>query len=140
MSLIYRERCERRKSERSSTPESVWCTRCSRWLDASSFSRSPVTLSGRSNVCKDCAYSWKLTKVYGITLAQYNEMLVDQNYCCSICAEPQRDSKRLAVDHDHDTGRVRGLLCHECNLMLGKARDNPDLLRAGATYLEGFDD
>ena len=44
--------------------------------------------------------------------------------------------KRLAVDHCHKTGKIRGLLCSTCNLMIGNAYDNPEILRSGANYLE----
>lgn len=131
----YRERCERRRGDHD-TPTVAQCVRCSRWLDAAFFNRAPAKATGLHAECKDCNHDRKLIRTYGITLVQYNEMLAGQNHRCAICKEQCATGKRLAVDHDHDTGLIRGLLCQECNLMLGKGREDPYLLRAGADYLE----
>lgn len=78
----------------------------------------------------------RLRRHYGITAAQYDEMLTAQNGVCAICARPPLN-KPLNVDHDHKTGLVRGLLCWNCNQrVLGAARDNAALLRAAADYLD----
>ena len=70
---------------------------------------------------------------YGITLAQYEKLLEKQIGGCAICG---RKEKCLAVDHDHATARVRGLLCHSCNNGLGRFKDDPKRLRKAANYLE----
>lgn len=86
-------------------------------------------------------------KRYGITTEQYDLMLGSQGGVCAICKEfPEHggygNSGRkhiqghLAVDHDHETGAVRGLLCRKCNLILGNADDDSDRLRAAAAYLD----
>lgn len=72
---------------------------------------------------------------YGLTLDDYNVLLDAQDGQCAIC--PAKPSNRvLAVDHCHETGRVRALLCGACNLGLGNFRDNPERLRRAAEYLE----
>jgi hypothetical protein len=73
---------------------------------------------------------------YGVTCAQYEQMLEEHGGVCAICAGTNPSGQRLSVDHDHATGAVRGLLCHACNAGIGKLRDDPVLLRAGANYLE----
>lgn len=78
---------------------------------------------------------------YGITLEQYNEMFEKQKGLCAICDKPQKrystsGNKRLAVDHCHTTGKVRALLCTECNVGIGYAQDNPDILKSMILYLE----
>lgn len=75
---------------------------------------------------------------YGITPEQYDELLEQQSCVCAICEGTNPSGHRLAVDHDHITGAVRGLLCHACNAGVGKLRDDPGLLRAAATYLEEY--
>ena len=62
--------------------------------------------------------------------------LEDQNNECAICGTPFEDEYKAQIDHCHTSGRVRGLLCIECNWMLGKANDNPTILRNAAAYLE----
>ena len=80
-----------------------------------------------------------LRKNYGITLAQYDQMLLTQRNGCLICGKsPEENGRRLAVDHDHASGMVRGLLCSNCNSALGKFQDDPVLLRAAAEYLESY--
>jgi ribosomal protein S30 len=80
---------------------------------------------------------YRLISKYGKTLDEYNAMWFSQNGCCKICEKHQLAlPKALAVDHDHITGVVRGLLCIKCNDMLGRAYDNPQILLAGAKYLK----
>jgi hypothetical protein len=74
---------------------------------------------------------------YGIKYADYEALGAAQGGLCAICRRPPTNTKygRLHVDHDHATGKVRGLLCHTCNAGLGQFQDNPDWLQAGAGYL-----
>lgn len=73
---------------------------------------------------------------YGITLEQYNNMLEAQNYTCAICGNGDEvEGRRLAIDHCHTTGEVRGLLCGKCNRALGLFYDNKDLLSKAIKYL-----
>lgn len=86
-------------------------------------SRSPAAVSAR------------LKYRFGITLDEYNAILVSQNGGCAICGQPP-GVKRLHVDHDHATGKVRGVLCGPCNHALGLMKDDPERLRKAATYIE----
>lgn len=82
-----------------------------------------------------------LRRKFGITQADYDGMLAAQGGGCAICGKRAEDQTRftryLHVDHSHDTGRVRGLLCDQHNLLLGRFNDDPALLRRAADYLEG---
>ena len=79
----------------------------------------------------------ELVRTYGITLEMYNKMLVDQNFCCAICGKHNSNfKKQLSVDHDHETGAVRGLLCHHCNTGIGMFKDNTEILKKATNYLE----
>ena len=75
---------------------------------------------------------------YGITLNDYYEMEKHQDYKCAICGttEKNKRTKYFDVDHCHETGKVRGLLCTNCNQGLGKFKDNIHLLKQVITYLE----
>lgn len=74
---------------------------------------------------------------YGLAPEQYETLVARQGGCCAICAatEPGRPSHPWYVDHDHKTGRVRGLLCLTCNAGLGQFYDDPVRLRTAAAYL-----
>lgn len=85
---------------------------------------------------KDRVFEQSLKKRYGITLAQYNQMSADQGHVCAMCSEKPETAKRMHVDHDHVTGKIRALLCHHCNLLLGNAKDSIDRLRLAIAYLE----
>jgi len=80
-----------------------------------------------------------LKSIYGISLQDYNSMLIKQNYKCAICNQKPLDvgRKKLAVDHCHDTGVIRGLLCSNCNSALGSMKDNITSLISAISYLEG---
>jgi hypothetical protein len=88
----------------------------------------------------------KLKSMFGITLDQYNEMLNSQNGVCKICGKPSTKKQRrgknceetpecLSVDHDHITGKIRGLLCYKCNTGIGKFDDDPIMLQKAADYI-----
>ena len=79
----------------------------------------------------------QLKRKFGVSTEQYIEMLEKQAYRCAICGRHQEElDRRMAVDHDHDTGNNRELLCNNCNVGIGHLRDNPALIRKAAEYLE----
>lgn len=71
---------------------------------------------------------------YGLSLEEFRRLEAAQGGVCAICHEPP--STRLYVDHDHVSGRIRGLLCQRCNVMLGHAKDNVLILESAITYLQ----
>lgn len=74
---------------------------------------------------------------YGVSLDEYNKMLEAQGGVCAICSgEPTGKKQRLCVDHCHQTGKIRGLLCNECNVGIGRLKDSVELLVAAICYLE----
>jgi len=77
----------------------------------------------------------RLKKRYGLTLAQYNDMLASQGGVCAICRRQCESGRNLAVDHDHRTGEVRGLLCRLCNQAIGQFRDNPITIWRALEYV-----
>jgi hypothetical protein len=122
------------------------CTLCKQDLPSTNFYRQGKYLASR---CKDCVSSHRKAnynselenarqrkKNYGVSAEQYDEMLKRQNYSCKLCNKTVEDNKqRLAVDHCHDTGKVRGLLCSTCNLGLGYFLDDASLLSKAIRYL-----
>jgi hypothetical protein len=108
----------------------------------------------RPNKCKPCTAeynknrrsAWRedreaaLQRKFGITLHQYEKMLWDQEGLCAICGRPQSGKRggviiQLCVDHDHETGQVRALLCTPCNIGLGNFGDDVERLMAAIRYL-----
>ena len=75
---------------------------------------------------------------FGLTKEQYLVLAAKHGGMCGICNEEELGGKQLAIDHDHVTGKVRGLLCQKCNTALGYMRDSPELLRTAAVYLEYY--
>lgn len=122
------------------------------------YNQYPDSLAGRSHTCKACSLdarrkhyaankqlcaesdrNSRYKRVYGISLNEYNDMLKQQNFSCLGCKTKQEQLKRrLVVDHDHKTGKVRGLLCIPCNLTLGYVSDKPEILKNLITYLNIF--
>lgn len=80
-----------------------------------------------------------LWRRYGLREEAFDALFQAQSGKCAICQEEQQ-GRSLTVDHDHDTGEVRALLCRECNLGLGQFKDNLLLLRRAVNYMEEHDD
>ena len=130
------------------------CPHCKLTLPAKDFHKANKRPDGLAGYCKRCTSEkqklWyqanrdkqavhsrrgKLKYKYGITEDDYDAMLFAQGGGCAICSEP-RDGRRLHIDHDHNSGHVRGILCHACNISLGQMRDSAALLRRAAEYLD----
>ena len=84
---------------------------------------------------KDIFHHKYLMRTYGITKEAYDTMMTLQNGVCAICEGRYDDKKKLAIDHCHDTGTIRGLLCNKCNRGLGMFEDDPTLLNKAVEYL-----
>ena len=82
----------------------------------------------------------RVTYLFGITADRYNNMIEDQNNLCAICGNAETQArngaiKRLAVDHNHKTGKVRELICHSCNIAIGYIREDVVILSKMINYL-----
>ena len=77
-------------------------------------------------------------KKYGLSLNDYKSLLSEQNEVCAICGGSQSNGRRLAIDHDHSTGKVRALLCDSCNTTLGRVNESIELLQGMIAYIEKF--
>lgn len=144
----YRQRQERARGERiaAGSPRTMallapegqkWCKRCQQYLSLSEFGTRGKKLAG---YCRPCTSAYNhevlLKRTFGITVEEYERLLAVQDGRCAICERRPR-KRRLAVDHDHDTGEVRGLLCTRCNhKLLGAAYESAPVLRRAARYLE----
>jgi Autographiviridae endonuclease VII len=82
---------------------------------------------------------YHLKRTYGMTLDDYDAMLLSQNGVCAICGKPRPEDRTLHVDHDHETGEIRGLLCFRCNNALGDFEEQYALFQRAADYLDRDD-
>jgi hypothetical protein len=76
-----------------------------------------------------------LKSYYGLTIEDFEKMLADQGGTCAICSGTQKHGRMLAVDHNHDTGKVRGLLCDDCNRGIGMLGDSKERLIRAVGYI-----
>lgn len=118
------------------------CKPCIAEIQASYRTRNPDKVSiwekNHAENRKPKHRDYMLKKLYGISQSAYNSLLASQNGC-AICGGPPggvRGKKTYGVDHCHATGKVRGLLCGNCNNGLGRFFDNPEFLRNAAKYIE----
>jgi hypothetical protein len=114
------------------------------WKEStSSYNKAEYQKKWR-NSNPDKAKSNDLKRMYGITLNEYQAMALSQDYKCAICGEPETavDAKGMPrympVDHCHTSGKVRKLLCSACNKALGGFKDNADILRKAALYIDKY--
>lgn len=109
-----------------------WCRACSRTTRAA---ERASWSEGQREAHQILKHRYKLTE------AEYEELLIEQNGVCAICRRPETaldrrgKVRRLSVDHNHETGEVRGLLCCNCNRGLGSLEENPDFFLAAIAYL-----
>lgn len=137
------------------------CRNCKQTKSLESFFKDAGLSDGHANTCKECkqnkTYAWReknkdkynaymrernkhhypeyRLKRYGKTDAWFKETLKEQGNVCAICRKPNSSTKRtFAVDHHHDSGKVRGIICYNCNRLL-HAFDNLDLFNSIVSYL-----
>ena len=131
------------------------CSKCGVKKERSEFHKDSARADGITSYCKPCKLKinqkWrgenpegllqsqrrtKRKRVYGVTPEEYDRILLDQNNQCAICKKTI--GHEASVDHNHETGQVRGLLCRNCNAGIGLLQDNSEVLRAAADYLDKF--
>jgi hypothetical protein len=128
------------------------CITCRKLLSDEKYTASELNKKWRT--CKDCKKIYtekrkiyqkniRLISEYGITIDDYNLMLLEQNHVCCICKKHEniihyktKMPKELSVDHCHSTGKVRGLLCSKCNIVIGNALDDISILESAILYLK----
>lgn len=137
-----------------------WCSSCEQEKPPTEFYKNRSRPDGLQNYCKLCstaAYRKSLEKhrpartesrkkfdrnrnlkrLYGITLEEYELMLFDQNGRCALCFESLNE-KVAHVDHDHDTGVIRAILCGTCNSGLGMFHHSTEKLLRAISYLDSY--
>lgn len=133
------------------------CNRCENSWPIEDFDKHNGFSSGRRPLCKHCRNEVRRNRYnkvkddnqfktkkkdmqikwrYGISLEQYNEMYERQGGVCAVCSKVS--DKKLCIDHDHETGQVRALVCDRCNRAMGASNDDAVILRLCAEYLESF--
>jgi hypothetical protein len=119
------------------------CTHCKEIKPYSAFGKSKAYKDGYANICRKCNYDkngreWHLKKTYGISTEDFNFLREKQNYSCACCGKHENEisRKRLYIDHNHQTGKVRGLLCHSCNVSLGLMKEDIDSIASLIAYLK----
>jgi hypothetical protein len=126
--------------DESLVPNPKRCSRCKQLKDRGQFYKSAQLKDGLYSWCKECSRevssAIRLDRLYGLTPERYAELLVNQEGCCAICGT--RPAHTLEVDHHHQSGTVRALLCGPCNRLLGLAKEDPGILRRAAEYLEHY--
>jgi hypothetical protein len=138
----YRQRREAKgkqvREKVSVPPGHKRCPQCEQVKAHAEWERNKSSSDGWASYCRPCRAERNrisyFKRKYGLTEAQRDELVVSQGGVCCIClaAVPEH------VDHCHETGRVRGVLCFSCNAALGQFKDRPDVIRRAAAYVEGI--
>ncbi|WP_171118656.1 MULTISPECIES: endonuclease VII domain-containing protein [Streptomyces] len=119
-------------------PGHKYCRTCGEIKPHSEWTRNRSASDGLATLCKACkavkGRAGHLKRHYGLTEAERDELVASQKGLCVICLK----APPVHVDHCHKTGRVRGVLCFNCNSAIGKLGDDPDAVRRAAAYLEGI--
>jgi uncharacterized protein YlaI len=123
------------------------CSVCKESKPIDNFYKDKNDRRGYRSYCKICAKQYNINNPekikniqlkhhFGISLEEYNNMFKEQDGRCSICGKHQSRFKTMfSVDHDHVTGKIRGLLCPDCNHGLGNFKDTPRILQKAIEYL-----
>lgn len=136
------------------------CTRCQESRPLTEFHKNSQSRDGISNICKTCrslrykevdypkrrslvntsdyrsVKSAKYRRLYGISIEDAEHLLHEQGNCCAICRlNVEASTHPFCVDHDHESGAIRGVLCRDCNLALGMFKDDPIKISNALNYL-----
>ena len=130
------------------TKKDKTCVECGTVYPATAkyFHRQRRNKDGLRGRCRQCRKKYAkenylvhkdylLRNIYGLTLVEFDKMFEDQGGSCKICGGVNKNGDRLSVDHDHKTGKIRGLLCARCNSLLGLACDDTSILLEAIRYL-----
>ena len=116
------------------------CTHCHQFKLSDKFGSDRSKSDGLTCTCKVCRYKASrdcyLKRQFNISSDEYNELFNKQECRCIICNIHQSElTRKLAVDHNHKTGKIRGLLCDNCNRAIGLLKDDPEVLERAFKYL-----
>lgn len=112
------------------------CNSCNLHLDISFFGRNPLKPKHNCKKCRKKAGRRSLLyHKYGISQSFYEQLMREQQYQCAICRVTLDQGRHTHIDHNHDTGKVRGILCGRCNTGLGSFKDNPNSLIRASMYV-----
>jgi hypothetical protein len=129
------------------------CQKCNKLKPFSGFNTHAKQKDGFQPWCKSCMkkhmkkyyqknreklLDYNRERSYGITSEQFRQKIADQNNACEICCTPFVVNKNPHVDHNHITNAIRGLLCNNCNLLLGHSKESPDILQSAQSYLKRY--
>jgi hypothetical protein len=116
----------------------AWYDKVGRQRRREEYAKNPEPYRAKYHQNKEQHLNARLKREFGITLAQYEGMMIRQRGRCAICrtTRSQGVSEKLVVDHCHKTGHVRGLLCHHCNVAISMLGDCPHVMRIAASYVE----
>lgn len=116
------------------------CSICKLIKPASNFYLSNTNADGLHGWCKKCSDKRTVEngrkRLFGVSPEQFNTLLIKQNKSCAICKTNTSGKKDFNLDHNHNTGEIRGILCFKCNLMIGLCGDNIRLLEQAIKYLK----
>jgi hypothetical protein len=136
------------------------CSFCHVWRPLEDFYRRLESSTGYTSQCRYCKNEkhpsrpiapeirrrYYLAHRYDMTPEEYEDLWEAQDGRCAICQKIAHvmdlrtgSPRRLAIDHDHQTGKIRGLLCHDCNVAIGHLNDDVEILYKAISYLEGND-
>lgn len=135
------------KDGQKKTGLAPYCKACRKIMSRKSYENNKEVINrrsrenykkvGKTKKYRDQRYSSHIKRNYGITITEYNDMFIEQAGRCAICGTHQSSlTRRLLVDHCHETGMVRGLLCYNCNTGLGQFGDSLQLIKNTVKYLE----
>ncbi len=143
------QRTPKKRSEALSKRTEKKCPQCKETKPTDKFPKNSCTNDGLGCYCKPChnrqgrenrkknhgSRGYHLKRRYGITQGDFDRMVEEQGGKCAICQDPPSGIKPWHVDHDHSSGKVRGILCHSCNTALGNFNDDSENLQRALDYL-----
>jgi hypothetical protein len=130
------------------------CSKCKKEKSIDNYGKHKLGKDGIHPTCTSCrtqiqkanryvnGYPYQIKYKYGITIEEYNSLINIQNHICPICTEifdlDFKSMKTPCIDHDHKTGKIRGILCRSCNIALGHTKEDIQRLKNLILYIEKY--